>query len=373
MPDSYSSIYSGKPKNPSELNNGFNLTKAILYGRTTLKIFVGGIIFLMIGRFLWNAGVDLYMAMNPPEPPPPTVGFGVLPPLILTPQDIARPKTYVLETANGSFSQFPDRASVYYMPQAQQGLLSADQAAVLARSLGFPAQPEQLDQQTLRFKQVGVVNETLELNSITHNLEYTTDYLARPELQSSKALATSFDAVTAAKGFFNRADLLPSDINGEGETTFIKVIGGTLQEAVSLSDAQLLYVELSRNPLGDAKIRPIRSDGSASTLRALVGILNGGPRVIRAERDYFPIDYSVTETYPIRTANQAWNALKAGEGIIAGGTHTDAATVRNVELRYLESESYQKYYQPVFVFTGDSNFIGIVPAILPEWTASEAE
>lgn len=375
MPESFSSTNRSKE---TEINNGFNLTKAKIFGRQSLKIFGGLIIFLMVGRFLWNAGVQLYISLNPPPPPPPTVGFDRLPALVFTPQGIERPKEYVLETAQGRFPEFSDRAEVYYVPQAQQSLLSEDQGAVTAKTLGFQGKPEQLTQLILRFKQAGIINETLDLNTVTNNLKYTTDYLARPELQTGRQLATTFDAVSATKSFFNRADLLPQDVEkNEGRVTFIKVVGGVLQEAVSLSDAQLLYVELSRSSIGaDPEqnlpgIQPIRSDGSSSTLRALVAMLSSGIRVVQAERDYFPVDYAVMETYPIRTANQAWTAFKGGEGIVASGTFGEKATVRSVELRYFESENYQKYFQPVYVFTGDNNFIGIVSAVLPEWTIRE--
>lgn len=375
MPESFASTNRSKE---TEINTGFNLTKAKVFGRQSLKLFGGFIIFLMVGRFLWNAGTQLYISLNPPPPPPPTVGFNTLPALVFTPQGIERPKEYTLETAQNRFPEFPDRAEVYYMPQAQQGLLSTDQGAVIAKELGFTGQPEQLNQLVLRFKQAGIINETLDFNTVTNNFKYTTDYLARPELQTGRQLATTFDAVSATKSFFNRADLLPEDVEkNEGKVTFIKVVGGLLQEAVSLSDAQLLYVELSRSNIGgnpeenNLGLQPIRSDGSSSTLRALVAMLSNGIRVVQAERDYFPVDYAVMETYPIRTANQAWTAFKAGEGSVASGTFGEKAVVRNVELRYFESENYQKYFQPVYVFTGDNDFIGIVPAILPEWTTQE--
>lgn len=370
MPESFSI----KKSPETEINNGFNLTKAKVAGRQSLKIVLGLLVFLMVGRFLWNAGVQLYKSLNPPPPPPPTVGFNKLPPIIFTPQDIEPPKNYVLETARGGFPSFPDRAQVFFMPEAQQGLLSNDQATQIAKSFGFTGTAEMLNQTTSRFKQSGVINESMDLNTVTYNFKYTTDYLSRPELQSGAQLATSFDAVSAVRTFFNRGKLVPNDVmRTAGDTTFIKVVGGQLQKAVSLSDAQLLYVELSRSPVGGnaeqnfAGYLSVRSDGSKSTFRALVAMVNNSPRVVQAERDYFPVDYSVVETYPIRTANDAWNALKAGQGSIASGNFGETATIRNVELRYFESENYQKYFQPVYIFTGDNDFIGIVPAILPEW------
>ena len=61
---------------------------------------------------------------------------------------------------------------------------------------------------------------------------------------------------------------------------------------------------------------------------------------------------------------EAWQLLKAGEGFVASAQREDVAVIRNVTLGYFESTD-QSFVQPIYVFTGDNNFIGYVSALDP--------
>lgn len=348
--------------------SAFNLTKAISIGRVSLKVVVGGLVLLMVGRFALNSAIDLYRSLNPPPPPPPTVGFGMLPPIVFSESTASTPSTYTLELPTNQLPFFSDRAKVFLMPKASQSLLSLDEGKATAARLGFRSEPDALDTINYRWKNFGTLNETLELNLVTENMTYVTDYLARPELQGGSELPSSFDAVNSVKRFFSSADLLPADVaTNSGATQYLKIVGGSLREAVSLSDAQLVGVELARTPI-DSVYQPITSSGTSGTLTALVALSEGrNPTIIEAERLYFPIDYSLVETYPIRTTDDAWKVLKAGEGFIAASARNDTATIRSVALGYYESAEYQPFYQPVYIFYGDNGFVGLVPAVDPRY------
>jgi len=66
----------------------------------------------------------------------------------------------------------------------------------------------------------------------------------------------------------------------------------------------------------------------------------------------------------LRTIQQAWEELKAGKGYIAQiDNGVSEVTVRKVELAYFDSFEPQKYMQPVYVFSGDNNFVGYIQAV----------
>ena len=83
---------------------------------------------------------------------------------------------------------------------------------------------------------------------------------------------------------------------------------------------------------------------------------------------YWPIDYQTSATYALKTTQQAWNELQSGGGYIARyPTNSSVAMVRSVSLAYYDSFDPQTYLQPIFVFEGDNEFLGYVPAVSSEW------
>jgi len=93
-----------------------------------------------------------------------------------------------------------------------------------------------------------------------------------------------------------------------GEISYLKVLGGETVAAVSLSDADLLQVDLNRSPI-DGHYRMYTPAGLQGTIRGLVlGSLNGNESIVELEYNYQDIDYSQVHTYPLRSAQQAWRA-----------------------------------------------------------------
>lgn len=316
----------------------------------------------MVGRLLINSFVAFWEATHPEPPPPPTMGFGALPPISFGEGSTTVPQSYQLELP-GSMPLFSDRATVYFMPKSQLGLLSLEGAKTQAARLGFMSEPTALAGDTYRWRRLGVINATLEMDAVTKNLTYNTDYLSRPEVQVRNELPSTFDAVQTVKQFLSASDLLPADMaTPPGETQFLKITGGALREAVSLSDAQVIRVDLFRAPLNG--LSAYTADGKTGLVSAYVASLNNQPTVIQLTRAYAPIESLITHTYPLRTASEAWQVLKAGEGYVAAANRSDTAIIRSVSLGYFDAPD-QEYLQPIYIFTGDNGFIGYVSALDP--------
>jgi hypothetical protein len=343
-------------------DKGFTLTKATKAGRATVK---WGSIFLVVfifGRIMWEAGYAYYKALNPDPPPPPTQGFDLLPPIAF-PNEVASPRAFSKELATGVFPTFGDRAFVFFMPQKGPSLLDADSAKSIARRYDFTALPEILNQTTYRWIRSQSFSTTLELDIITNNFKYQTDYLSHPELILQAEIPTQFDAVNQVKEFLGTGGLLPVDVSSaSGKITYLRAVGGELKEAVSVSDAQFIQVDINRVPVGDQY--PIYTpDGTTGTIHAILASGFGTNGVVEMERNYFPIDYSLSHTYPLRSVDEAWSILQAGEGYIAKAGKNETAVVRDVTLGYFDTLEQQSYLQPIYVFTGDNGFLGYVPAL----------
>lgn len=356
-----------------EKSGGLTLTKLNKIGRVAVKWTVIGLVTLMVGRVSLASFVAFYTAMNPPPPPAPTQGFGALPPVAFPTQTAdERPTSYKLETATGALPSFGDRATVYLTTKNSPNLLDIENARITARSYGFTDEPEQINNRTYRWRSTGNLNATFEYDIVDGNFTYETDYLARPELLLDAELPSNYDAVQQLKNFLSKAALLPADAaTASGKTTYLKAIGGVLKPAVSISDADFIAVDLNRIQLNNETADIYTPDGETGTIHAIVG---GGKQsgILKAVRTYYPIDYTQTETYPLRTVTSAWQKLQAGEGYVANKGTANQAVVRQVVLGYFEGYEYQTYVQPIYVFTGDNGFIGYVSAIDPSAVAAAA-
>lgn len=357
-------------------HTGPTLTDVTQVGRKTVLVAGVLLVVMVVGRFFLTSFIAFWKALNPPPPPPPTVGFGLLP-VITFPDEFAqtKPLTYELETASGGFPAFPDRAQVFLIKQNTLSLLSDERARAIAAEYNFIFEPETLNATEYRWRRSQPLEAVLEVNIETLQLTLATDYLSRPELLTGETI-DEFEAVSRVKALLKRADLLGGDVaTAAGEVTFLKILGGETVEAVSLSDADVLQVDLNRNPI-DGEYPMYTPEGLKGTIRALVlSGLKGNDSIVELEYNYRELDYSQVHTYPLRSAQQAWQLLTAGEGYIASPSPSDTAVVRDVILAYFDSYDPQDYLQPVYVFVGDDGFLGYVPAIDPMYiqTAAQSE
>lgn len=349
---------------------GPTLTTVTAAGRKAVLVLGIGIVALIVGRTLLNVSVSVYQALNPPPPAPPTVGFGLLPPLEFPVKESAElPTTYRLETANGQLPAGRDRAKVFLVTQSSPSLLGDERVKQLASKLGYVFEPELLDGRTYRWTKTQPIQSTLDADVQTLNYTITTDYLARPELLLEKNVPDGFEAVSRVKSFVSSSTRLESDIaTASGVTTYLRSAGDRVVPAVSYSDADFVQVDINRTPV-DGRYQVYTPSGTKGIIHAIVtGSLTGRDSIVMLENWYQPIDYSEIHTYPLRTVQQAWKLLEAGQGYVAVAGAGETAVIREVTLGYYDTTEPQEYLQPIYVFAGDDGFLGFVPAIDPQWT-----
>lgn len=350
-----------------------SLTWATRLGRQAVKYGLIALVVMIVGRMLLSAAITLWRALNPPPPPPPTVGFGIVPKLAFPEQNEDQvPTSYRLETGLGNrLPELPvDQAKVFLVPKSAPSLLADQEIRNIAAQYGFIFEPELLNSRTYRWTKTGSLQSSLEIDLHTRNFLLTTNYLSRPELITSDGrLPEEFEAVRRLKSYLDRADLLPEDIaTSPGEVVFLKSLGGQLETAVSLSDADFLRINLDRSPI-DGQYQLYSPNPSRGVISAVLsGVLSGQDSLVELEYHYRPVDYLQFETYPLRTARSAWQVLQSGQGFVAEKGTSNEAIVRSVSLGYYEDwHTEQEYLQPIYVFVGDNNFVGYVQAVDPQY------
>jgi|GEM_PF-195337 len=348
---------------------GINLTRAAYIGRQTIKFGSITLVTLIIGRFLLSSGIHFWIATHPKAPPPPTAGFGALPPIRFPTQaQTDKPSAYQLQIPESRLPSFGDRAKVFLMIRSSIGLFTDQKAKQIAASYGFVFQPRVLSETSYRWTKTQPLQSTLEMNVQNFTFDLKTDYLSHAELLSSKNVPSADGAEQVIKSFVNSGQSLPSDLaTASAEVKFLKYSGGDLTEAIAVSDADFVQADLRRTPV-DGNKPFFTSKGDLGAVHAiLTSALSGRDQVVEMTYHYQQIDYNERQTYPLRSVSSAWQLIQAGEGYIANKGSADTAVIRNVRLGYYDDVEEQDYMQPIYVFEGDDGFLGYVPAVDPRF------
>lgn len=357
--------------------SGLTLSDMTQYGRQGVKIVIAFFVAMIVGRFALESAVSLWNALNPPPPPPPTVGFGLLPQIEFPAKaESELPASYQLELPRGQLPSFGDRAKVFYIPEKTLGLLSDEQARSFAAKYDFVFEPTVVSPTVYRWRKSSPLESTLQLDIKSYQMRLTTNYLNRPDLLSA-TLPDAKQAEQIVKNFMRVGSIGDSSIaTASAETQYLRLQGTELVEALSYSDADFVQVGLNRFPI-DGIYEMFTPNGLATVQAIVSGGLSNTDAVVDFTSNFYPKDESQVHTYPIRSASQAWSILQAGEGYVARFKPSSAqldqaengttAVIRSVTLGYFDHFEHQPFLQPVYVFRGDDQFLGYVPAIDPRF------
>lgn len=344
------------------------LTQTAINTRRALKFGIIAIVVLIILRTTWVIGKDIWKKIHPPPPPPPTVAFGKLPKLKFPEKETPKLE-YRLETIQGALPKLLDIGRVYFMPHQTPNLLALDRAKEKARQLGFISQPEKIEETIFRWTTSETPPTILEMDINNGNFHFRYQHENDQELLVQKNLPTNEQSAQEAKSFLQTNGLLTDDLaTGSAEFDYLKYIPPKLIPAISLSEADFVRVNFFRADINDLRILP------PNPKVALVSFLfsgnrQRGRRIIEVNYTYFPIDQNTSATYPLKPISVAWQELQNNSGYIANlGQNEKQIVIRKIYLAYYDSKETQNFLQLVYVFEGDRNFYGYVPAIATDWS-----
>ena len=360
------------------------LTQASVSARKYIKW--GGIGFVAIS-ILWYvgiAGIAYYNKLFPPAAPPPTVDFGQLQ-SVNFPENKARPKM-LLELPTGRVPAFPDRMRVYKAPTKRSGFADPGKATDTATSLGFLFQPFQQTPTDWVWTIQDQLNSKLSMNIISGHFTLSRQWQNNPSLASMANFSSDKAVITEAEGYLNKIGLLQDDAVGVEKVTYLKDDVGNLVNALSLSDADFVQLDLFRKNLDEidptSKTKEVlasypfyRTDPSKGLIRIIVSGGNSyNDKYIYIENAYTLVEYSVNGTYPIKTGEEAWAELQAGGGYVTTTSpKTGEIKIRRVFLGYYDADNSQSYAMPIYIFLGDQGFTAYVSAIKDEWIKTVAK
>jgi len=354
-----------------------SLTSISISARKIIRYGVYTIILILILRFAFNISTAIFKILFPPKEPKPTVAFGKLPKLSFPNPEEHKLKgvSYTLEIATGGLPKLPNQAVVYFMPPIQSDIGVVEKAKKIAQSLGFNPDGKVLIESIPNLYVFEKANSPSKLTMNIVSGEFSISYNLNQNPAILRDMATSPEsAINLVQSLLKGAGLLNQDLE-KGPITheFLRYEQGNFVPAISQSEANAVKVNLFRRGFESRgqdipSITPTMPEANIWFL-----IVGRSRQIIAGEYHFFPIDNGKNATYPLKTAEEAFEELKNGEGFITNPKSVvgSSVTIRKVYLSYYDAGQYSEYYQPVVVFEGDNNFYGIIPAVKSEYYGKE--
>ncbi len=345
---------------------GVTLTKASYWARFFVRYGSVGIVSIVLVVFLGKTGWTLWKKAHPDPPPPPDMAFGRVP-KIQFPEQGDLGHSFVLETPDGDFGDFGDRIKIFFIPRSSSTILALENAKKLAKDFEFAGQPEKINEGTYKFE--SLLGYELTINALTGRFDIKYPYLNDQTLIRPASLPDEQRVTQEVKAYLNRAGKLSDNIDeGVSKISYYKIMPGELVQAASYSEADLLRVDLFRSRIED-EYRVVTAEANKASISLLVsGSEDEKRKIVEVNYRYVPIDVSKLATYPIKPVDVAWMDLENGDYFAAKDAKTGPIVIRRVELAYFEPLVGTNFFQPVYVFEGDGDFVGYVPALASEWT-----
>lgn len=350
------------------------LTETAYYARKGIRYGAIGFVALLVLWFATTSFIAWWKATHPDPLPPPTVDFGRLPPLAF-PDSNFEVTEFQLQTPTGKIDEFTDRMTVFFAPVRKVGFLDPDRAIDLARRMDFLFAPEQPSEVLYIWTKSDPLPTTLKVDIVSGNFALQKQWQADPGLVVNKRFISDQQVILDAGSYLRRIGVMKADLAGQEKVAYLRAQGDRLIPAISLSEADFVQVDFFRSDykLIDENKQLISSYGfwTPDPTRGLVSVVLSGSgednkKIINVDYSHVAVEYESTGEYPIKTGQEAWEELQAGEGYVASFTGSGVGVVRRISLGYFDFMENQKYEMPIYIFTGDDGLVVYVSAVSDE-------
>lgn len=342
------------------------LTQATDETRTIIKWILVVIAAVFLVLMMINFGKIAKEMLFPTPPPPPTVTFGKLPPIQFPKNATDQKFSYTLNTISGTLPSFPDRAVIVKIDHSSPNLLALQKTQDRVTKIGFTKTGKAISDILYAWNDPQSPYRKLTFNILTSDFHMTSEIFTDSQILAGSYLPNEQQAKINVSQFLEKLDLLPTEIDDEKtKITLLEIKNLQLTPATSLSKSQIIRVDLFQKDY--AKLPVYYPHPPFSTMSFFIGSLDRTSDVVMADFTYQKIS-STSATYPIKTAQQAYDELKNGDAYIAAYYgNKSTITIKNIFLGYYLGEAFQEYLMPIVVFEGDDGFFAYVLATQDLW------
>lgn len=280
--------------------------------------------------------------------------------------------SFVLDTIEGQPITATQTAQVLLFPPAKFQFDYLPKVYLMAKTLGF-------DTEVIKHKlinneaifQDGKQKLSIDIN--TYNFRYDYDFRKDAEVVENAETPDADAAQNTAINFLKSIDRYPQDL-ALGKTNpvymYYDKVASTAGIIDSPQEANMIEIDFYRP---DVALYPAVAPSYFNSQNYVMLMPNrGSAKVISAQVRFFETSPTQIGVYPLISGQKAYENLLAGKGIlISEGSGKKNITIKKMFLGYYDPDIYQDYYQPVYVFLGDDNFVSYVPAVSEKYLIDE--
>lgn len=338
------------------------------------------VILIVIGIFLFLGfqGVQVIARIvNPPEPPPAEMSFGLLKDVTFPSQNPPT-KQYSIDTKTGTLPRVPDRIRVYKTSAPSLSFSALVDARKRVRGQGFSYVGDgvQVASKSNVYAWQDAQGNTLNYNIATYNFEIIPNP-ASTHLQSipgslppANPLTSNARNLTQRLGnstemldtpvelytYYQNSGTALSPVDNPNNATAARVY--FLYKPLEVTPFTFLDTEISSLPV----VNPVPSPDVHSNMYITYIATALDVAVMQAKFNYQNINREEFSDYYIKTSDQAFEDLKAGKAYVVSGDSQPSVAITDVSLAYYIGDDLQEFIYPVFVFKG-KNFVAYVSAL----------
>jgi hypothetical protein len=281
---------------------------------------------------------------------------------------------FVLDTVDGTLPQTTPSGRVFFIPEKQATLLYLTKANSLAQSFGIAT--NKFPQQTIDDSWVKFMTPIDELKVNTKYFHFSYAMGATSTLQqiiettpSAKFTQLEDAFIQLAKSELNSRQAYTPDV-AAGKTNIVYLRYNLDTKAFYPINAdeipQAVRIDFFRK---DEAFSVVSPQYFVSQNYVIVAPLTSMAAAVAVQYKSFDLLTDTPGDYPLKTSAEAWDELSKGKvSIISLQEHpTNTVRIKQIFLAYYDPESYQKYLQPVYVFLGDQNYVGYLPAVQSDY------
>ena len=288
-------------------------------------------------------------------------------PIILDPKPSSN-LNFSIDTIEGKPVTSTESAKVFFLPSAAAKFGYRERIYLIAKSLGFDTEvvKHKLDGKEAVFQDA---TQTLKIDITNLNFTYEYNFENEQQIFENTIIPPKKDSEDKAIDFLKTVGRYPEELaQGKSNAIFISFDPAARQMKLLETSfgSNMVEVDFYRP---DQEIYPVVSPKYFNSQNYVMLVAYEGDfKILKAQIKFYEKSDSQIGIYPVKTGDAAYEALKTGKGLIIQNESAGSdIVIKKMFLGYFDPDVYQEYYQPVYVFLGNNNFVGYVPAVTDEF------
>lgn len=343
------------------------LTELSYYSRRMLPLFI--IFFIVFLIFVYAIKLMfIYLDLARPHNLYTNPVFGPISRPVVKDASASAGYAFTLDTIEGQPITSSEAAKVYFLPQSSARFGYSQKIYPIAKLFGFDIE---LIKHNLTDKVATFIDNKRKLAIDITNYDFRYEYAFNKDskLFEQSVIPSKNEIENKSIDFLKTVGRYPEEL-AKGKTNIVYLKYDADQESMvpvqRSVDANAVEIDFYRPDIDTFSTVSPSYYNSQNFM--VLAFQENEMIVLRAQIAFFEKSEEQIGVYPLKTGDEAWEELKAGKGIVISPSKTGKdVSIKKMFTAYYDSDIYQQYLQPVYVFLGNDNFVGYVPAIVNKY------